>query len=105
MVIRHDVAIFLMSQISFFRNICTVKLVYNDHPWDLEKVVVVQRWSIFRGSCIIRIITYFSFVLRSCDFKDFVDDSSETNEVRNDELMSQGSSNQNNIFIDKPEKI
>ena len=28
----------------------TVKPVYNDHPWDPEKVVVVQRWSLFRGS-------------------------------------------------------
>ncbi len=28
----------------------TVKPVYNDHPRDLEKVVVVQRWSLFRGS-------------------------------------------------------
>ena len=27
----------------------TVKPVYNDHPWDREKVVVVQRWSLFRG--------------------------------------------------------
>jgi len=23
----------------------TVKPVYNDHPWDQEKVVVVPRWS------------------------------------------------------------
>ena len=28
----------------------TVKPVYSDHPWDQEKVVVVQRWSLFRGS-------------------------------------------------------
>jgi hypothetical protein len=29
----------------------TVKHVsYNDHPWDREKVVVVQRWSPFRRS-------------------------------------------------------
>jgi hypothetical protein len=28
----------------------TVKLVCNDHPWDQEKMVVVQRWSLFRGS-------------------------------------------------------
>ncbi len=27
-----------------------VKHVYNDHPWDQEKVVVVQRWPLFRGS-------------------------------------------------------
>ncbi len=34
-----------------FANIeSTVKPVYNDHPWDREKVVVVQRWSLFRGS-------------------------------------------------------
>ncbi len=25
-------------------------VLYNDHPWDQEKVVVVQRWSLFRGS-------------------------------------------------------
>ena len=30
--------------------VTTVKPVYNDHPWDQEKVVVVQRWSLFRGS-------------------------------------------------------
>jgi hypothetical protein len=30
--------------------VCTVKPVYNDHPWDRKKVVVVQRWSLFRGS-------------------------------------------------------
>ena len=28
----------------------TVKPVYNDHPWDQKKVVVVQRWSLFGGS-------------------------------------------------------
>ncbi len=28
----------------------TVKPENNDHPWNQEKVVVVQRWSLFRGS-------------------------------------------------------
>ncbi len=28
----------------------TVKLVYNDHSRDLKYVVVVDRWSLFRGS-------------------------------------------------------
>jgi len=28
----------------------TVKPVRNNHPWDQEKVVVVPRWSLFRGS-------------------------------------------------------
>jgi hypothetical protein len=32
----------------YFKN--TVKPVYNDHPWDWKKVVVVQRWLLFRGS-------------------------------------------------------
>jgi hypothetical protein len=27
----------------------TVKPVYNDHSWDPQKVVVVQRWSLFGG--------------------------------------------------------
>ncbi len=27
----------------------TVKLVYNDHPWDPKIVAVVDRWSLFRG--------------------------------------------------------
>jgi hypothetical protein len=27
----------------------TVKPVYNDHPWDPEIVVVVDKWSLFRG--------------------------------------------------------
>ncbi len=31
-------------------NQSTVKPVYNDHPWDQKKVVVVPRWSLFRGS-------------------------------------------------------
>jgi hypothetical protein len=31
-------------------NIITVKLVYNDHPWDPKFVAVVDRWSLFRGS-------------------------------------------------------
>ncbi len=29
---------------------CTVKLVYNDQPWDRENVVVVWRWSLFKES-------------------------------------------------------
>ncbi len=28
---------------------CSVKLVYNDHPWDHKIVAVVDRWSLFRG--------------------------------------------------------
>ena len=28
----------------------TVKPVNNDHPWDLETVTVVDRWSLFGGS-------------------------------------------------------
>ncbi len=28
----------------------TVKPVYNDHPREREKVVVIQKWSLFRGS-------------------------------------------------------
>ncbi len=48
--------------------------------------------------------SYFSFVLRSSDFKNFVNDSSEANEVGNDELMSQGSSDQDNVFVNKPKK-
>ncbi len=27
----------------------TVKLVYNDHPWDSKIVAVVDRWSLLRG--------------------------------------------------------
>ncbi len=26
-----------------------VKLVYNDHPWDLKIVAVVDRWLLFKG--------------------------------------------------------
>ncbi len=32
-----------------FSNKSTVKPVYNDHPWDPQKVAVVQRWSVFGG--------------------------------------------------------
>jgi hypothetical protein len=35
------------SKLSFWY---TVKPVYNDHTWDQEKVVVIKRWSLFRGS-------------------------------------------------------
>ena len=28
---------------------CTVKPVYNDHPWDPKIVAVIDRWSLFRG--------------------------------------------------------
>ncbi len=38
----------MIQENSLFDN--TVKLVYKDHPWDLEKVVVIQRWSLFIGS-------------------------------------------------------
>jgi hypothetical protein len=27
----------------------TVKPVYNYHPWDSKKVVIIQKWSLFRG--------------------------------------------------------
>jgi hypothetical protein len=30
-------------------NYCTVKLVYNDQPWDPKVVAVVDRWSLFKG--------------------------------------------------------
>ncbi len=36
-----------MEQVVFVRYINTVKPVYNDHPWDPQKVVVVERWSLF----------------------------------------------------------
>ena len=29
---------------------CTVKPVYNGHPWDPQKAAVVWRWQLFRGS-------------------------------------------------------
>ena len=29
---------------------CTVKLVYNDQPWDPKIGAVVDRWSLFRGN-------------------------------------------------------
>ncbi len=32
-----------------FTNKTTVKLVYNDHPWDPNIVAVVDRWSLFSG--------------------------------------------------------
>ncbi len=46
--------IFVVASVSSFKNALngqientkyTVKLVYNDHPWDLKFVVVVDRWS------------------------------------------------------------
>ena len=30
-------------------NKCTVKPVYNGHPWDPEILAVVDRWPLFRG--------------------------------------------------------
>ncbi len=29
---------------------CTIKLVYNDHPWDPKFVAIVDRLLLFRGS-------------------------------------------------------
>ena len=42
---------FLVHKLSnlWIQNKCTVKPVYSDHPLDRKKVVVVQRWSLFRG--------------------------------------------------------
>ncbi len=49
--------IFVVASVSSFKNglnrlientKCTVKLVYNDHPWDPKFVVVVDRWSLLR---------------------------------------------------------
>ncbi len=38
---------------SFFEKInlggVTIRLVYNDHPWDPKIVAVFDRWSLFRG--------------------------------------------------------
>ncbi len=31
-------------------NMCIVKPVYNDHPWDPKTVAVVDRWLLFRGN-------------------------------------------------------
>ncbi len=31
-------------------NECTVKPVYNGHPWDPKIEAVVDRWPLFRGS-------------------------------------------------------
>ncbi len=45
--------IFQVSSSSYLLNSIelssTVKLVYNDHPWDPKKVAVVDRWSLFSG--------------------------------------------------------
>ncbi len=32
----------------------TVKLVYNDHPWDPPKVSAIDSWSLFRGHLCIK---------------------------------------------------
>jgi hypothetical protein len=34
---------------------CTVKPVYNDHPWDPKMVAAVDRWLLFRGSVYLKI--------------------------------------------------
>ncbi len=40
----------------------TVKPVYNDHPWDRQKVVVVRRWSLLRGS----VCQKYIFLIQKC---------------------------------------
>ncbi len=46
-------------------NICTVKPVYNGHPWDSKKAAVVQslsnRWSLFT--------VYYSSILDNLELK------------------------------------
>jgi hypothetical protein len=48
-----DQCIFQVSSSSYLLNSLelssTVKLLYNDHPWDPKKVAVVDRWSLFSG--------------------------------------------------------
>jgi len=36
------------SRLKWFK--CTVKPVYNGHPWDPKIMAVVDRWSLFRGT-------------------------------------------------------
>ena len=42
--------IIMLNQSKSESNINTVKPVYNDHSWDPKIVVVIDRWSLFRGA-------------------------------------------------------
>jgi len=42
------VTYYLNGHLSWY-NFYTLKLMYNDHLWDLKIVVFVDRWSLFRG--------------------------------------------------------
>ncbi len=48
----------LCLKIIKYQNICTVKLVCNDQPWDLKIVAVVERWSLFKGHLCSKIIIW-----------------------------------------------
>jgi len=50
-ILKREIWNFLLTQLHHRRNKWhTVKLVYNDHPWDPKFVAVVDWWSLFRGS-------------------------------------------------------
>jgi len=36
------------------KKVCTVKLVFNDHPLDPKIVAVFVRWSLFRGTVLVK---------------------------------------------------
>ncbi len=41
--------IWLFKRLQYCNKICTVKPVHNGHPWDPEKVAVVQRVAVVQG--------------------------------------------------------
>ena len=57
---------FLLLNSYFFSSFSsTVKPVYSDHPWDPQKVVVVQGWSLFGG----RVSTNFCLLWKAGSLK------------------------------------
>ncbi len=47
---KFELTVFETKKASRYKFRATVKLVYNDHPWDPKFVAIVDRWSFFRGS-------------------------------------------------------
>ena len=47
---------------------CTVKPANNDHLWDIGKVVVIQRWSPFRGCLVVMAQTNKKFAQNAYQF-------------------------------------
>ncbi len=47
-ITEFDITEFVITEFVVTEFDCIVKPVYNDHPWDPNKVTIVERWLLFR---------------------------------------------------------